>query len=188
MKGIIINRVETHLLNALLLLSDQTLGLQRSHTATACGGDGLTVPLILDITSSEDALDTGLRRAGYGHNVALRIRLQLVTDQTGGGFVANSVKETVDLEVFFFAGDDILDDETIEEIAIAFALGGNRVPKDGDLGVALQTLCHNLRCPQFTAADENVDVRAILGQVWQGSSEKVSHQDVTRLTCCLLGG
>ena len=43
-------------------------------------------------------------------------------------------------------------------MAVTLALCRDRVPKDGDLGVAHEALRHDLRRAEFATADEDVDV------------------------------
>jgi len=59
-----------------LFLTDEPLRLQRGHASGSGGGDGLSISLVLDITSSKDALDGCLGCTGYGSDVAVRIELQ----------------------------------------------------------------------------------------------------------------
>ena len=40
-----------------------------------------------------------------------------------------------------------------------------------DLGVIHETLSHDLGSPEFTPPDENVDVRSVLGEVYEGETD-----------------
>jgi len=56
-------------------LRKQLLHFQRCHTPTASTGDCLSVPFILDITSSKDTFDRGFCGTRYGDDVAIRVSL-----------------------------------------------------------------------------------------------------------------
>ena len=110
--------------NALVLclfLTDEPLRLERRHTSRSGGCDCLSVLLVLDITSGEDALDAGLGGSRYSEDVSIFIELQLGLDELRGGFVADSVEQSVDLEIARLLRLDIFDSEALEQIAISLA-------------------------------------------------------------------
>jgi hypothetical protein len=153
------------LLNALLLLGDQALSLQRSHTATACGRDRLAVPLILNITCCKNALHTCLRGSRDGNDVAIGVGLQLSANKRSRRLVANSVEETGNGEIFLLSSEGVLDTEVVKEVTVTLALDSDGVPEDSDFGVIHQALGHDLGGTELAPSYENVDVGAILGQI-----------------------
>ncbi len=78
---------------------------------TSCRGDGLSVPLILNITGSEDSPYAGLSGSRDGDNVSIRISLELVLDESSGWFMADSVEQAIHGQILLFAGLDILDSQ-----------------------------------------------------------------------------
>lgn len=152
-------------LDALLLLSNQALCLQRGHATTARRGDSLAIPFVLNITCREDAFYACLGGAGDGDNVAIRVRLELAANEGSRGLVADSVEETCNGKIFLFASDHVLNAEVVQEIAVTLALDGDGVPKDGDFRVVHETFRHNLRRAELASPDENVDVRAVFCEV-----------------------
>ena len=155
------------LLHALLFLGDQPFRLQRSHTATTSRSNGLTVALVLDVASCEHTLDTCLGSTRDSDNVTIRICLELATDKGGGGFVTDSIEETIDGEVLLLTSDDVLYAEVVEEVAITMALDRDSIPEDRDLGMVHEPLSHDFRRTQLATADKNVNVRAIFCEVYK---------------------
>lgn len=54
--------------------------------------------------------------------------------------MANSVEETVDLEVFLLTSHDVLDAQAVKEVTVSQALGSHSVPEDG-LRRSVKILC-----------------------------------------------
>ena len=119
------------LVTELFLLRDQLLDFESRHAAAASAGDRLAVALILHVTRRVHALDRRLRRPRDGDDVPVLIGLHLLADDAGSGLVTDGVEETVDREVLLLAGLDVLDAQVVQELAIALALGRDRVPEDG---------------------------------------------------------
>lgn len=130
-------------------------------------GNSLAVALVLDVTASEDTLDTGEAGAGLSDNVAILIELKLALDQGVGGVVANSVEETVSLNDLLLVVGGALDAEVGHEavrLALTDNLGGDGVEANSALGVVEQTISHNLGGTQLVTADQHGDVATVLGQ------------------------
>lgn len=154
-----------NLLDRLLLLGNKPLHLESSHTPTPCTGDSLPIPLILDITRRKDTLHTGLGGTGDSDDIAIGIGLELRAHEGSRGLVADSVEQPIDGEIALLAGLHVLDTEVVEEVAVALTLDGDGVPEDGDLGVVLQPLLHDLGGAELPTADEDVDVRSVFREV-----------------------
>ncbi len=75
-------------LSKFLLLGDELLDLESSHTAATRAGNGLAVALILNVTSSKDALHRCLGGSGYRDDVAVTVRLKLRAEDSSGGLVS----------------------------------------------------------------------------------------------------
>lgn len=71
-----------------LFLRDQPLSLKRGHTSRPGRRDGLSVLLVLDITSGKDALDGRLGGTGDSPDVAVVVEDDLRLDQGGSGLVS----------------------------------------------------------------------------------------------------
>lgn len=146
----------------LLHLGDVLLRLQSSHAASTSAGNSLAVPLVLDITSGEDAGDARLGGAGLGNDVALGVGVDLTLDEGSGGVVADGVEEAVCLDRLLLAGDDVLDDQVAHEAVITtLDLRSDRVEAHGDLGVLEQSCGHGLASTQHITTYKNSDVRAV---------------------------
>lgn len=146
------------ILDALLLLSNQPLGLERSHAPTARTRDRLAISLVLYITSSKDTLDTRLGRAGHRDDVPVGVRLQLTANETGRWLMTDGVEQSIDREVLLLARQDVLDSQVVQQISVALTFDGGRVPEDGDFRIIEQSFRHNLRRAQLRTPDENVDM------------------------------
>lgn len=112
-----------------------------------CTGNGLSVSLILDISSSKDTLNTGVASSGLSENVAVLIKLDLALDQGSGGVVTDGVEQTVGLNDLLLAGSDILDLQVGHQttgLVLTLDLGCDSVEADSDLGVRQQALGHGL--------------------------------------------
>lgn len=142
-----------------VVLLQPSLRVEGSHASSSGRSDGLAVPLVLDITGSKDTGDVGLGRAGDGLDVTILIQVQLTLEQGGGGDVANGVEETVDIHRASLLGDGVLEDEGAEQLAVTLALDRDGVVENSDLGVARETVGHNLGGTKLVTADQNVDVR-----------------------------
>lgn len=142
-----------------VVLLQPSLRVEGSHASSSGRGDSLAVPLVLDITGSKDTGDVGLGRAGDGLDVTILIQVQLTLEQRCGGDVANGIEETVDIHGAGILGDGVLDDEGAEQLAVTLALNRDGVVENGDLGVARETVGHDLRGTELVTADQNVDVR-----------------------------
>ena len=152
-------------LDTLFLLCNQAFSLERSHAATARRGNSLTIPLILDITSSKYTFYARLSRSGDSDDVAIRVGLELTTDEGGRRLVSDGVEETVDGEVLLLTSEDVLDAEVVEQIAVTLALDCDGVPEDGHFGVVHQALRHDLGRTKLAPANEDVNVRAVFCKV-----------------------
>lgn len=142
-----------------VVLLQPSLRVEGSHASSSGRGDGLAVPLVLDITGSKDTGDVGLSRAGDGLDVTILVQVQLTLEQGGGGDVANGVEETIDIHRASLFGDGVLEDEGAEQLAVTLALDRDGVVENGDLGVARKTVGHDLGGTKLVTADQNVDVR-----------------------------
>lgn len=71
-----------------LFLRNESLRLERSHTSRTGRGDGLSVLLVLDVTSGKDTLDGCLGGTGDRADIAIGIKGDLRLDQTGSGLVS----------------------------------------------------------------------------------------------------
>lgn len=132
-----------------------------------CTGNGLSVSLVLDVTGSKDTGYAGEAGSGLGSNVSLRITLNLVLDDLGGGLVADGIEETVSRNNLLGTGNDVLDLQVGHQTAIrGFTgnLGGNSVKLDLDLGVVEKTSSHGLGGSEMVLSDEDSDAAAVLGQ------------------------
>jgi hypothetical protein len=56
--------------------------------------------------------------------------LYLAADEAGSWFVPDGEEEPADGEIFLFVGLDVFDSDVREEVAVAFAFGGDCVPED----------------------------------------------------------
>lgn len=164
-------------LKRLFLLSKQLLTVESSHAAGTSRGNGLSVSLVLDITSGKDTLDGGVGGTGDGNNIALLVGLDLALDDGGGGDVTNGVEQTVDLEVSLLAGQGVLDLQGVQQLAVSLGLDGHVVEENLDLGVGGQSLGHNGGSSQLVLSDNDVDLGAVLGEEEGLLSGRVSSSD-----------
>lgn len=127
--------------------------------------------------------------------------------------MTDSIEKTRDGKVFLFAVQHVLDAKFGEKVAIAFTFDCDGVPEDClcqetivceirlgnagvgmrsayDLGVVHETLGHYLGSPEFAPPDENVNVGAVLGKVYERERERCERQKgrgrCDKRTCSLL--
>lgn len=135
-----------------------SLRVESSHASGTGTGDSLAILLVLDITGSKDTGDVGLGRAGGGLDVTILVQGELALEEGSGGDVANGVEETVDVHGASLLGDSVLELEALEQLAVTLALDGNGVVEDGDLGVARETVGHDLGSTELVTTNQDVDV------------------------------
>jgi len=140
------------------VLLQPSLGIESGHASSTGTGDGLAVPLVLNITGSENTGEVGLGGAGDGLDVTILVQVQLALEQSSSGNVTDGVEQSVDIHGALLLGDGILELEGLEQLAITLALNGGSVVEDGDLGVAGKTVGHDLGGAKLVATDEDVDV------------------------------
>ena len=99
----------------------------------------------MDITSSEDTFHGCLRCNRNGDDVAIGVGLELVANESGGGFVADGVEKTVDCKVAFLACLHVLDTEVVEEVAVTLAFCGDGVPEDSLVEIGCVFRCEYVR-------------------------------------------
>lgn len=126
--------------------------------------DGLSIPSVLDVSSSEDTLDVGVRSTGLGDDVSIHVGLDLPLNELGGRVVSDGVEESVGRKIRDLASHDILDGEGIQQVTVALALGSDRVVLDLDLGMSGKALGHDVGSAELVLADENGDLGAVLGK------------------------
>ena len=93
-------------------------------------GDGLTIPLVLDVAGGKHALDAGQGRAGLRDDIPVLVRLELAGNEGGGGRVADGVEQTADGELALFPRLSVLDAQSGKKIAIAETFNSHRIPED----------------------------------------------------------
>ena len=74
-------------LSEFLFLGDELLNLKGSHAAATRTGNGLTVALVLNVTSGEYTLHRCLGGSGYSDDVAVAVSLELRAEDCSRGFV-----------------------------------------------------------------------------------------------------
>ena len=70
---------------------------RRAWLTGPCCSDGLTILLVLDITSSKDSPHAGLGSAWSGHDVALLVCQKLPLEELGSGLMTNCKEEPIHL-------------------------------------------------------------------------------------------
>lgn len=129
-------------------------------------GDSLSVPLILNITSSKDTLNAGKGSARLGDNIAIGVSLKLALDEGGSRIVTDGIEKTVGLKSLLLASGNILDDQVAHEtLVVTLDLDTDGVEPDSDLLVVQQPMGHDAAGPQLVLANQHCDVAAILGEV-----------------------
>lgn len=149
----------------ILMVGEELLGLEGSHASGTGAGNGLSVSLVLDITSGKDTLDVGVCGSRNRLDVAILVHVNLALDKGSGGVVADGVEETVGHVDLLLSGLVVLDNEVAHKTILTTSdLGGATVELDGDLGVVKETVGHGSAGTEDVATNEDSDVAGILGE------------------------
>ena len=70
-------------------------------------GDGLAVPLVLDISRGEHSLDVGVGGAGLNLHISFSVQRQLAGEGAGVGNVTDGIEKPVDIEDGLLLGDAV---------------------------------------------------------------------------------
>ena len=70
-------------------LAEEALRIDRRHAAAARGGDGLAIPMILDVPGGEDARQVGLGGAFLHDQIAALVGVEDVLEELGVRVVAD---------------------------------------------------------------------------------------------------
>lgn len=149
----------------ILMVSEELLGLESSHASGTGAGNGLSVSLVLDVTSGKDTLDVGVCGTRDGLDVAILVHVNLALYKGSGGVVTDGVEETVGLVDLLLPGLVVLDNEVAHEAILTTSdLSGAAVELDGDLGVVEETVGHGSAGTEDIATDEDGNVAGVLGE------------------------
>ncbi|KAI6769875.1 hypothetical protein HG530_004504 [Fusarium avenaceum] len=147
------------------MIGQVLLGLQGRHTSGTSTSNGLSVSLVLDITSGEDTLDVGVCGTRNGVDVTILIHINLSLDERSGGIVTDGVEKTISLVDLLLSGLEVLHNEVAHEAILTTSdLGGTAVELDGDLGVVEETVGHGSAGTQDITTDEDGNVAGVLGE------------------------
>lgn len=160
------------------MLGNELFGVQGGHASSTSTGNSLSIPLVLNITSSKDALNAGVCGARDGLDVAILVHLDLTLDEGGGRVVTDGVEEAVGLDSLLLAGDVVLDNKVAHEAVIAtLDLGGMAVETHSDLGVGEKAVGHGTAGTEDVATDEDGDMAGVLGKEGSLLSGRVTTAD-----------
>lgn len=149
----------------ILMVGEELFGLESSHASSTGTGNGLSVSLVLDVTSGKDTLDVGVRSARDSLDVAILVHVNLALDKGSGGVVTDGVEETIGLVDLLLSGFVVLDNEMAHETILTTSdFGRAAVELDCDLGVVEETVGHGSAGTEDIAADEDSNVACILGE------------------------
>ena len=139
--------------------------LEKGGVQHTCTGDGLPVPLVLNITGSEYSLNGRLCGAWCGNDISFGVCAELTLDQVGGRVVADGVEQTIRLHGLLLARDHVLDDHVAHQsLLVTLDLNTDGVEAHGDLLVGQQALGHDVAGPQLVLPYKNGHVAAVLGE------------------------
>src|SRR5918998_6056112 len=146
----------------LALLLEPALGVYGGPAAVAGGGYGLAVALVRDVARCEDAGDA--RHGVFAlDNVAALVHLDLILEDPGRRRVADGREEAVHLELALLAGLEVLYSYPLDGLLAENVLD-YRVGYEGDLGILLRSLEHDLGGPELVAPVNYEDLAGELGE------------------------
>lgn len=143
------------------------LTIHGSHTTRASSCDGLSVDLVLNITTGKDTVNVGVGRSRFDFDVTCRIQFDFLwrrIQESGVGDMTDGIEEPVDFEQRFFTGLCVFGDDGIQEVSFASCLDGDRVPKDLDFFVGEETVGHDFGSSELVSSDEDVDFGGVFGE------------------------
>ncbi len=95
-----------------LVLREESLGVERGPASGSCGGDGLAVSRVGDVSGGEHAGDVCRCGVGLRDDVSFGVELDLVVEEVGVGLVSDGEEESVDVDVegLFLRGAQVSDE------------------------------------------------------------------------------
>src|ERR687897_287936 len=144
------------------LLLEPTLAVDGGPAAVASGRDGLAVARIGDVAGGEHAGDAG-HGVLYLQDVTVSVHLDLTFEEARRWGVAYGGEEAAYLYGLLLAGSGVPDAHALHGV-FAQNIFHDRVGQDGDLGVVLGPLEHDLGRPELVAAVDQNDLVGELGE------------------------
>src|ERR687897_1493180 len=100
-----------YIFSAMLSFRKPLFDINCCHAAKTCSSYGLSVSMIMDISSGKHAFNACLRVL-FQDDIALIVKLELSLENYSIGLVTNCHKETTCLDSFFLASIDVLDQDS----------------------------------------------------------------------------
>src|SRR6266702_352723 len=141
------------------VLAKETLGVDGRHAARAGGRDRLAIGRVRHVPGREDALDAGGGRRRVRLEVADLVHRELALEEPRVRLVADAHEEAADRQDARGVVDRALEAEAGDGLPVAQHLVDGAVPGEGDLGVRLRLVLHDLRGAQLAAPVHDGDLR-----------------------------
>src|SRR6478735_7385996 len=153
--------------------SEEALCVQGCRATGAGSRDGLSVRVVDDVASAEDARQVGAGRGGFDLEVALVVEIELALEELRAGVVADGDEQTRHRKLGRLTGLGVAQGEA-GELLVPVDRGHLAVPCELDLRVGEGAVLHGLGGPQGVAS---VDDRDGLGE--PGEEGGLLHRCVT---------
>jgi hypothetical protein len=143
--------------------------LESGHAAGACGGDGLAVAAVLNVSAGEDARDDlaveGSEDVVAGEDVAFRVDVDQAPEGFGVGDVADGEEHEGDRQDVHLVGDFVFDAESLDVLLLdAEHLLDDGVGEEIDLGMSHGAVEHDLGGAELFAAIDDGDLGGEAGE------------------------